>query len=300
MKRQHQKRSPGSAAQQGTTPTIHQDGRRASPHYKEGIFRPRTGTHQNAKRYAPLLSAHNFYVSPTEIVYALEKLGTKVKWPPKMRSYPNTKISDALCEFHQERGNKTEDCISLRQEVVNLLRQGHLKELLSDKGRTNSARGREHQGLPKLPSLASTINIIIGGDDDASIHGVKFTTTHKLKQFITYERYEELEESIIFDESNVDGLTFPHNYAIIITLHILDTDVKRIMVDDGSGACIIHPRALTQMRLEDKIVPRCITLTSFNNVVEQTSGKILLLILVGGVTLETNSTSWIRKLRTTP
>ncbi|XP_019254957.1 PREDICTED: uncharacterized protein LOC109233523 [Nicotiana attenuata] len=59
------------------------------------------------------------------------------------------------------------------------------------------------------------------------------------------------------------------------------------MVDDGSGACIIHPRVLVQMRLEDKIISRCITLTGFNNAVERTSGDIVLPVLAGGVTLET-------------
>nr|XP_016436529.1 PREDICTED: uncharacterized protein LOC107762670 [Nicotiana tabacum] len=58
------------------------------------------------------------------------------------------------------------------------------------------------------------------------------------------------------------------------------------MVDDGSRACIIHPRVLMQIRLEDKIVPRCITLTGFNNAVERTSGEIVLPVLAGGVTLE--------------
>ncbi|XP_019244445.1 PREDICTED: uncharacterized protein LOC109224312 [Nicotiana attenuata] len=58
------------------------------------------------------------------------------------------------------------------------------------------------------------------------------------------------------------------------------------MVDDGRGACIIHPRVLVQMRLEDKIIPRCITLTGFNNAVEQTSGEIVLPVLARGVTLE--------------
>ncbi|XP_019255169.1 PREDICTED: uncharacterized protein LOC109233760 [Nicotiana attenuata] len=235
--------------------------------------------------YAPLVYAHNFCVSPIEIVYALEKLGTKVKWPPKMRSDPSTRKSDALREFHQERGYKIEDCISLGQEVVDMLQQGHLKELLSDKGRNNFARGV--QGPPKPPSLARTINMIIGGSDDASINDVKFTTTHKLKQSITHERYDGLEESIIFDESDVDGLTFPQNDALVITLRNLDTDVKRIMVDDGRGAYIIHPRVLTHMRLEDKKVPRCITLTRFNNVVERTSREITLPVLAGGVTLET-------------
>ncbi|XP_019241532.1 PREDICTED: uncharacterized protein LOC109221509 [Nicotiana attenuata] len=59
------------------------------------------------------------------------------------------------------------------------------------------------------------------------------------------------------------------------------------MVDDESGTCIIHPRVLAQMRLEDKIAPRCITLTGFNSAVERTSGEIMLPVLAGSVTLET-------------
>ncbi|XP_070054748.1 uncharacterized protein [Nicotiana tomentosiformis] len=158
-----------------------------------------------------------------------------------MRSDPNTRKSDALCEFHQERRHKTEDCIALGQEAINMLQQGHLKELLSNKGRTNFTRGREHHGPPKPPSPALTINMIIGGNDDASVNGTNFTTTHKLKRSITRERHDGLEESIILDESDADDLTFPHNDSLVITLCILDTNVKRIMVDDGSGVSIIHP-----------------------------------------------------------
>ncbi|XP_019261431.1 PREDICTED: uncharacterized protein LOC109239336 [Nicotiana attenuata] len=129
--------------------------------------------------------------------------------------------------------------------------------------------------------------MIIGDSDDASINSVTFTATHKLKRSFTHELYNGLEESIIFDESDADGLTFCHNDALVITLCILDTDVKRIMVDDVSGACIIHPRVLAQMRLEDKIVLCCITLTGFNNTVEWTMGEIILSVLAGGTTLET-------------
>uniref|UniRef100_A0A1U7Y5W6 Uncharacterized protein LOC104241394 n=1 Tax=Nicotiana sylvestris TaxID=4096 RepID=A0A1U7Y5W6_NICSY len=59
------------------------------------------------------------------------------------------------------------------------------------------------------------------------------------------------------------------------------------MVDDRSSACMVHPRVLMQMRIEDEIIPRCITLTGFNNAVEKTSGEIVLPVLAGGVTLET-------------
>ncbi|XP_070035409.1 uncharacterized protein [Nicotiana tomentosiformis] len=204
-----------------------------------------------------------------------------------MRSDTNTRKFDALCEFYQEHRHKIEDCIALKQEVGNMLQQGHLKELLNNKGRANFARGREYQGSPKPSLPAHTINMIIGGSDDASINGMNFTTTHQLKRAITREWYDELKESTIFDESDADSLTFPHNDALVITLRILDTDVKRIMVDDGSGTYIIHPRVLTQMRLEDKIVSRCITLTNFNNAVERTSRRITLLVLASGVTLET-------------
>nr|XP_016471330.1 PREDICTED: uncharacterized protein LOC107793471 [Nicotiana tabacum] len=237
--------------------------------YDEGPSRPRTGTHWN------------------ERVYALERLITKVKWPPKIRSDPSTRKTGALYIFYQERKHKTKDYITLKQEVVNILQQGHLKKLLSNKGRNNFARVREHQGPPKPSSLARTINMIISDNDDASINSVKFIATRKLKRSIMRERYAGLEESIIFDESNIDGLTFPHNDALVITLQILDTDVKHIMVDNGSGACIIHPRVLTQMRLKDKIVPRCITLTGFNNAVERTSSEITLPILASSITLET-------------
>nr|XP_009617139.1 uncharacterized protein LOC104109518 [Nicotiana tomentosiformis] len=240
-----------------------------------------------AIRRSPGEGLRDFLARFNRVVYALEKLGLKVKWPPKMRSDPSTRKSDAFYELHQDRGNITEDCHTLKLDVANLLQQRHLKELLSDKGRNILAKGRKCPGLPKPPSPARTINMIIGGSDYTSINGIKFTATHKLKRSITHKWYDGLEESIIFDESNANDLTFPHNDAHVITLRILDTDIRRIMMDDRRGACIIHPQVLVQIRLEDKIVSRDITLTDFINAVEQTLGEITLPVLTGGVTLET-------------
>nr|XP_009788792.1 PREDICTED: uncharacterized protein LOC104236548 [Nicotiana sylvestris]XP_016489686.1 PREDICTED: uncharacterized protein LOC107809540 [Nicotiana tabacum] len=129
--------------------------------------------------------------------------------------------------------------------------------------------------------------MIISSSDDAFINNMKFATTHKLKHSITGEWYDKLEESIIFDKSDINGLVFPHYDALVITLRILDNDVRCIMVDDGSGTCIIDARVLAQMKLEDKIGSCCITLTGFNNAVERTSGEITLLVMACGVTLET-------------
>ncbi|XP_019238893.1 PREDICTED: uncharacterized protein LOC109218951 [Nicotiana attenuata] len=128
-----------------------------SPRLAEGPPRPHTGTQRNKR------------------VYALEKLSTKVMWPQKMKSDMSTRKSNVLCQFHQERGHKTEDCIALRQEVVNMLNQGHLRELMSDHGQANFGRRREqHQGPPKPPSPARTIQMIISGGDEAAINHVKY------------------------------------------------------------------------------------------------------------------------------
>ncbi|XP_019257613.1 PREDICTED: uncharacterized protein LOC109235817 [Nicotiana attenuata] len=106
---------------------------------------------------------------------------------------------DQLLRFNRERhhpyerGHKTEDCIGLRQEVVRMLNPGYLKELLSDKGKANFARGRDpSQGPPRPPSPARTIQMIIGGGNDSVINHVKSTTTHKLKRTITHERTADI------------------------------------------------------------------------------------------------------------
>nr|XP_009779885.1 PREDICTED: uncharacterized protein LOC104229022 [Nicotiana sylvestris] len=144
-----------------------------------------------------------------------------------MKSDPSTRKSNVICEFHQERGHKTEDCIGLRLEVVRMLNQGHLKELLSDRRRANFACRREQpQGPPKPPSPIHTIQMIIDRGYDTSINHVKFTTTHKLKWSITHEQYDDLEDSIIFNKSDTNSLSFPNYDALVITLRIADIDVK--------------------------------------------------------------------------
>ncbi|XP_019226637.1 PREDICTED: uncharacterized protein LOC109208077 [Nicotiana attenuata] len=129
-----------------------------------------------------------------------------------MRSDPNTRKSSAFSKFHQERDHKTEDCIGLRHEVVQMLSQGHLKELLSD---PNFARGREQpQGPPKPPSPACTIQMVIGGGDGATINHVKFTTTHKLKRSTTHERLRERRVYYPSSSPRVDETRRQNNTAL--------------------------------------------------------------------------------------
>ncbi|GMN68863.1 hypothetical protein TIFTF001_037912 [Ficus carica] len=53
----------------------------------------------------------------------------------KITSPPERRNMDLYCEFHHDHGHLTGDCKVLRYEVAKLLKKGHLKEFLSEKGR---------------------------------------------------------------------------------------------------------------------------------------------------------------------
>lgn len=71
-------------------------------HCEDVPSRKRSDIPRSNRGMVPLLSAHNLCVSPTYVVYALEKLGPKVKWALKLRSNLNTRKSDSFYEFHQD------------------------------------------------------------------------------------------------------------------------------------------------------------------------------------------------------
>ncbi|XP_060190734.1 uncharacterized protein LOC132620012 [Lycium barbarum] len=82
-------------------------------------------------------------------------------------------------------------------------------------------------------------------------------------------------------------MQFPHNDGLVITLRILDTDIKRVFVDQGSVANIINIRVIEEMKLTNKIIHKSIMLTGFNNSTERTLGEIILPVVAGGVELQT-------------
>ncbi|XP_059306414.1 uncharacterized protein LOC132057839 [Lycium ferocissimum] len=82
-------------------------------------------------------------------------------------------------------------------------------------------------------------------------------------------------------------MEFSHNDGLVITLRILDTDIKRVFVDQGSAANIINIRVIEEIKLTSKIIHKSIILTGFNNSTKRTLGEIILSVVAGGVELQT-------------
>ena len=76
---------------------------------------------------------YNLSISLTELVVVFKNMGNTVRWPGKMVVPSDKRDASKWCDFHGYHGHRTEDCIALKLEVVELLKRGHLKDLLTDK-----------------------------------------------------------------------------------------------------------------------------------------------------------------------
>jgi hypothetical protein len=65
----------------------------------------------------------------TEVFLAI-KGDPAFKWPPKMKTNPYKRNRNKFCEYHENHGHSTEDCMSLCREIENFVQNGKLVRFL--------------------------------------------------------------------------------------------------------------------------------------------------------------------------
>ncbi|GMN70161.1 hypothetical protein TIFTF001_039206 [Ficus carica] len=109
-------------------------------------------------------------ISPSELIAHLKRQDF-VTWPKKLPENP-ARDTSKYCEFHKDHGHNTVDCRALRAEVAELLKKGHLREFLTEKGRETYGLSGEHkerrvvqqiEETPSPPPVRKTIGVILGG-----------------------------------------------------------------------------------------------------------------------------------------
>ena len=88
--------------------------------------------------------------------------------------------------------------------------------------------------------------------------------------------------TLCFSEEDKIGTTQPHDDALVITLRIGDYDVRRVMVDGGSGVEIMYPDLYKGLRLRpEDLTPYTSPLMSFDGKLVIPKGMIRLPIQIG-------------------
>nr|XP_016443053.1 PREDICTED: uncharacterized protein LOC107768436 [Nicotiana tabacum] len=84
----------------------------------------------------PKLSEYNFNLSVVELVSVVRSI-KEARFPRPMKSDPSQRDPNLWCEYHGTNDHRTRDCRHLREEVATLLKNGHLREFLSDRAKNN-------------------------------------------------------------------------------------------------------------------------------------------------------------------
>lgn len=81
---------------------------------------------------------------------------------------------------------------------------------------------------------------------------------------------------VVFDNKDVDGLNMPHTDALVITLWIFDTDVRRVLIDPDISANIIQLQVVKELKITSQVIPKLRLLSGFYNSSEMTMGEVIL------------------------
>ncbi|XP_028099347.1 uncharacterized protein LOC114298894 [Camellia sinensis] len=176
------------------------------------------------------------------------------------------------CTFHEERGHQTEDCLSLKQHLEELVAAGHLDQYI-DGGMKAAPLGQtEPNGLGALNAASQgVINVIHGIIELAwvcELRGMIKKAEHmrevlSVQPAVKKGKTEE-KDILTFSSKDLERIQVPHNDALVVTLRVKDFDIKRI--DQRSSVEIMYYDAFKQMKLEDKdLAPATSPLVGFNS-----------------------------------
>ncbi|XP_016467248.1 uncharacterized protein LOC107789887 [Nicotiana tabacum] len=94
------------------------------------------------------------------------------------------------------------------------------------------------------------------------------------------------EGTLSFNDEDAEGIMQPHNDALVISVLIDKSRVKRVLIDPGTSDNIIRSRAVEQLGMQDQIVPAIRVLNEFNMACETTKGEITLSVNTVGTVQE--------------
>ncbi|XP_010679572.1 uncharacterized protein LOC104894903 [Beta vulgaris subsp. vulgaris] len=178
-----------------------------------------------------------------------------------------------------DHGHNTDECVALRREVAYLLKQGHLKDLLTEKGKQTSSKyddRRQPSSSPTHVKLNDTRETIL-------------VKTPSQKSFVTRARDAELEAMpVMFDDGDLGDDSDIHHDRLVISLTISNFLLKRVVMDNGSLTNFLMKDALEDMGIDERdIIRKSTVLVGFSGEAKRTMGELTLPTYAKGVNMPT-------------
>nr|XP_016473143.1 PREDICTED: uncharacterized protein LOC107795084 [Nicotiana tabacum] len=154
----------------------------------------------------PRLSEYNFSIDASGIVSAIGRI-KDTRWPRPIQTVSSQRNPNLMCKHHGTHCHKTEDCRQLREEVARLFNEGRLREFFSDQAKNHFRERDARKNEQEEPH--HVIHMIISGVDVPQRPIFKRTK-------VKWTRSYDLEDALSFYNEEVEGISQPHNDALVI------------------------------------------------------------------------------------
>ncbi|XP_023873725.1 uncharacterized protein LOC111986326 [Quercus suber] len=162
-----------------------------------------------------------------------------------MGGYPSRRNQNLYCTYHKDKGRTTEQCRVLKDHLEQLAKAGYIKEFVLGEEDRGTGQGAAKRGNP-LPPPLEVIEVI-----HAPPRSLTSATRNGVLNVVTKERSSDAppagkkmkltQEPIAFGDNDLEGTAQPHDDALVVTAPVGGFLVKRMMIDQGSGADVMYP-----------------------------------------------------------
>nr|GEU73017.1 reverse transcriptase domain-containing protein [Tanacetum cinerariifolium] len=219
---------------------------------------------RGSNRFTPLTK------TPKEI---LATEANKFQPPPPMVAPVEKRSSNKFCDFHNDKGHNTDECMQLKKQTEELVRAGKLSHLIKEikQGRDQSKTGKKKETVAK--------------DKPTAIYMVQsWQRTVKQKVTQSFERVREIAFPQLTASNGTEG-------PLVIEAEMGGHAIHRMYINGGSSMEILYEHCFNRLRPEIKsqMVPATTSLTGFSGETIWPLGQLRLLVTIGDATHSTKA-----------
>nr|GEZ53122.1 reverse transcriptase domain-containing protein [Tanacetum cinerariifolium]GEZ53125.1 reverse transcriptase domain-containing protein [Tanacetum cinerariifolium] len=182
------------------------------------------------------------------------------------------KSSNKFCEFHNDKGHSTDECMQLKKQIEELVRARKLSHLIKEikQGRDQSKTGKKETAAKDKPTAIYMLQ--------------SWQRTVKQKVTQSFERVREIAFPQLTASNGTEG-------SLVIEAEMGGHVIHRMYIDDGSSMETLYEHCFNRLRPEIKgqMVPATTSLTGFSGETIWLLGQLKLLVTIRDATHSTKA-----------
>ncbi|KAM1380987.1 hypothetical protein ACFX2I_022649 [Malus domestica] len=186
-----------------------------------------------------------------------------------------------FCYYHEHNGHDGEKCITLRDHIEALAREGKIDQFLlhPPKGNRNQCQVNVIYSISGGTPISKSSNRAMKNSEQALRYGHQVFHVENIRG----GKYQKPNwDPICFYPEEERCIIYPHNDPLIVETHIANFEVRRILVDTGASVNIMFVEAFRALNVVEHLLDCSISLLiSFSGDILQPLGSIHLLFTIG-------------------